>query len=130
MIASKKTPRPTDAEIDILAILWELGSATVRQVHERISQTKPTQYTTTLKLLQNMTAKGLVERDDTDRSHVYEPLVRREDLQRQLAKNLMNRLFGGSPRDLLMGALGGRASKEELAELKQFLKDYERGGKR
>src|SRR5262249_4146254 len=111
-------PKPTDAELDILAILWDLGPATVRQVHEVISQTKPSQYTTTLKLLQNMTGKKLVERDESDRSHIYRPLVQRKQLQRELATGLMNRLFGGSVRELLMGALGGRASKEEVAEIK------------
>jgi predicted transcriptional regulator len=129
-MSAASVPKPTEAEIDILSILWETGPATVRQVHERISQTKPSQYTTTLKLLQIMTGKGLVERDETDRSHVYKARVQRKQLQRQLATTLMNRVFGGSVRDLLVGALGGRASREELAELKQLLKEYEKGGKR
>ena len=131
MTKSKKLPKPTDSEYDILNILWDHGAATVRQVHDYLSQKKPSQYTTTLKLMQIMAEKGLVERDETDRSHVYKPVVGREQVQQELAAHLMNRVFGGSARSLLLGALGAkRASKKELAELRQLIDDHEKESKR
>jgi BlaI family penicillinase repressor len=124
-------PKPTDAEIAILNILWDYGPATVRQVHDYLAQTKPSQYTTTLKLMQIMAEKGLLERDEAERSHVYHPVIKREEVQQQMAAHLMDRVFGGSARSLLMGALGARrASKKELAELRQMLDEYEKGQKR
>src|SRR5215510_11956284 len=112
-------PQPTEGEFLILEILWDYGEATVRQVHERLSQTKPSQYTTTLKLMQIMAEKKLVERDESSRSHVYRPCIQREDVQRQVAEYLLYRVFGGSARNLMMGALGAKkTSKKELAELK------------
>jgi predicted transcriptional regulator len=122
-------PRPTDAEIEILNILWKTGPATVRRVHEEIVQTKPSQYTTTLKLMQIMAAKGLVDRDDSARSHVYRPAVPQEHAQRQMVGHLMERAFGGSLRSLVLGALGGRrATKKELAELRALIEEQENGG--
>lgn len=120
-------PKPTDAELEILTVLWSRGPSTVRDVHERIAARKPAQYTTVLKQLQVMADKGLVRRDETRRSHVYEPARSREWTQRQLAGDLLNRAFNGSARSLLMGALSARkASKKELAELRQLLDDYQR----
>jgi BlaI family penicillinase repressor len=120
--------RPTDAEIEILNVLWKTGPATVRQVHEEISKAKPSGYTTTLKLMQIMTVKGQLERDDSERSHVYRPAVPREDSQRELAKDLMHRAFTGSLRSLVLGALGGRrATKAELAELRALINEQEHG---
>jgi predicted transcriptional regulator len=128
---TKKPSLPTESELDILNILWDHGAATVRQVHDYLSKTKPSQYTTTLKLMQIMAEKGLVERDETDRSHVYTPRLTRETVQRQMAANLMNRVFGGSARSLLLGALEAkRASKKELADLRQLIDDHEKGNKR
>jgi predicted transcriptional regulator len=128
---STNSPKPTDAELDILNILWNYGAATVRQVHEHLAQIKPSQYTTTLKLMQIMAEKGLLERDETDRSHIYHTCFPRERVQRQLAAHLMDRVFGGSARNLLQGALDARkTSKKELAELRQILEDYEKGRKR
>lgn len=125
------TLKPTDAELDILNILWNDGPGTVRQVHELLAQTKPSQYTTTLKLMQIMAEKGLLERDETDRSHVYHTCLPRERVQRQMAGLLMDRVFGGSTRSLLQGALSAKkTSKKELAELRQILEDYEKGQKR
>lgn len=124
-------PRPTESELDILNIIWDRGPSTVRQVHDYLSQTKPSQYTTTLKLMQIMAEKGLLRRDETDRSHVYQAQHERGKVQQQLATHLMNRVFGGSAQELLVGALGGRrASKKELAELRQILADHEKGTKR
>jgi predicted transcriptional regulator len=118
--------RPTDAEIEILNVLWESGPATVRLVHETISRTKPSQYTTTLKLMQIMAAKGLLHRNESERSHVYDPAIPRERAQRQMAVDLMDRAFAGSLRSLVVGALGGRAAtREELAELRELIEEQE-----
>jgi BlaI family penicillinase repressor len=126
----KNNQRPTESELDILNILWNRGPATVRQVHEELSQIKPSQYTTTLKLMQIMADKGLLLRDETDRSHVYHPAVERTEAQQQMVAHLMDRAFGGSARDLLLGALGAkRTSKKELADLKRLIEDHEKGKK-
>ena len=121
-------PRPTDAELDILAVLWSRGPSTVREVHEALQARKPAQYTTILKLLQIMAEKGLVRRDEQQRAHVYQASRPREWTQRQLAGDLLQRAFGGSARALVMGALSARkASKSELAELRRLLDEYEEG---
>jgi BlaI family transcriptional regulator, penicillinase repressor len=127
----KKTPAPTNAELDILHVLWDHGTATVREVHEYLTRTKTAQYTTTLKQMQVMTEKGLLKRDDSERSHIYRPAITREQVQRQTAHHVLHRVFRGSAKTLLMEALGAQpASKEELADLKQLLADYEKGRKR
>jgi BlaI family penicillinase repressor len=121
-------PKPTDAELEILTVLWSRGPSTVRDVHEIIAGRKPTQYTTVLKQLQVMSEKGLVRRDEKQRSHVYEPARPREWTQRQLAGDLLNRAFEGSAKGLLLGALSARkASKKELAELRTLLDEYQKG---
>jgi len=121
-------PRPTDAELEILTVLWSRGAATVRAVHEAIVRRKPTQYTTVLKMLQIMAEKGLVRRDEKQRAHVYSASRPAEWTQRQLAGDLLQRAFGGSAKSLILGALSShRASRAELAELRQFLDDYEKG---
>ena len=123
-------PRPTDAELEILNVLWERGASTVRDVHEAIAQRKPTQYTTVLKMLQIMSEKRLVRRDETQRAHIYEAAQPREWTQQQLAGDLLQRAFNGSAKSMLLGALSSRrASKQELAELRRFLDEYERGSK-
>ena len=123
-------PRPTDAELDILTVLWGRGPSTVREVHEEIAQRKPMQYTTVLKMLQIMAEKGLVRRDEKERAHVYQASQPREWTQRQLAGDLLQRAFAGSAKSLLMGALSARkTSKAELAELRKMLEEYERGAK-
>ena len=115
-------PKPTDTELTILRVLWERGPSTVRQVHEALSDRKPTAYTTTLKLLQIMTEKGLVKRDETDRSHVYQSRLNEEQTQRQLVRDLLERAFGGSSMKLVMQALSTRrASPAELAEIRKLL---------
>ena len=116
-------PRPTDAELAILRVLWERGPSTVRQVHEvlvvRVGQTA---YTTALKLLQIMTEKGLVRRDDTDRTHVFTPRLSEEQTQRQLVRDLLDRAFGGSASKLVMQALNARrATPEELGEIRKLI---------
>jgi BlaI family transcriptional regulator, penicillinase repressor len=122
----KTNTRPTDAEIEILNVLWKTGPATVRSVHEEVSKAKPSQYTTTLKLMQIMAGKGLLDRDDSERSHVYRPAVPQEHAQSQMATDLMERAFSGSLRSLVVGALGGRrATKKELAELRALIEEQE-----
>jgi len=121
-------PKPTDAELEILTVLWSRGPSTVRDVHEVIASRKPAQYTTVLKQLQVMAEKGLVRRDETQRSHVYEPARSREWTQKQLAGDLLHRAFDGSARNLLLGALSARkASKKELDELHKLLDEYQKG---
>jgi BlaI family penicillinase repressor len=125
---AEQSPRPTDAELEILTVLWSRGPSTVRDVHEVIVARKPTQYTTVLKTLQIMADKGLVRRNEKQRAHIYEAAQPREFTQRQLAGDLLQRAFNGSAGSLLMGALSARkASKKELAELRRLLDEYEKG---
>jgi BlaI family penicillinase repressor len=120
-------PRPTDAELEILTVLWSRGPSTVRDVHEIITLRRRGQYTTVLKQLQVMAEKGLVRRDESQRSHVYAPARPREWTQRQLAGDLLNRAFDGSAKSLLVGALSAlKASKKELAELHSLLDKYQK----
>jgi predicted transcriptional regulator len=129
MTKTPDLPRPTDAELEILTVLWARGPTTVREVHETLQLRKPAQYTTVLKLMQIMAEKGLVRRNEEQRAHVYEAARPREWTQRQLAGDLLQRAFGGSAKGLMMGALSAkRASKEELKELRRLLDEYE-GGK-
>ena len=126
----EELPKPTEAELEILTVLWSRGPSTVREVHEVIAARKPTQYTTILKLLQIMAEKGLVLRNEKQRAHVYEPAKPREWTQQQLAGDLLQRGFDGSARTLMMGALSARkATKEELAELRKLLEEYEKGAR-
>jgi predicted transcriptional regulator len=122
-------PRPTDAELEILTVLWSRGASTVREVHEALQGRKASQYTTVLKMLQIMAEKGLVRRDEKQRAHVYQASRPREWTQSQLAGDLLQRAFGGSARGLMLGALSAKkATKAELAELRKLLDEYE-GGK-
>jgi BlaI family penicillinase repressor len=119
--------KPTDAELEILTVLWSRGPSTVRDVHEIIASRKPTQYTTVLKQLQVMADKGLVLRDETQRSHVYKHARPREWTQQQLAGDLLKRAFDGSAKGLLVGALSARrASRRELEELRRLLDEYQK----
>lgn len=121
------TPRPTDAELEILTVLWSRGPSTVRDVHETIQKLRGAQYTTVLKLLQIMAEKGLVRRDEAQRAHVYQAAKPREWTQRQLAGDLLRRAFQGSARSLMMGALSGRkVSRQELTELRKLLDEHEK----
>jgi predicted transcriptional regulator len=118
--------RPTDAELEILTVLWSRGPCTVREVHETITKRRPAQYTTMLKLLQIMTEKGLVQRNEQQRAHVYQAARSREWTQRQLAGDLIQRAFGGSAKSLVLGVLSARkTSKRELAEIRKLLDEYQ-----
>jgi predicted transcriptional regulator len=121
-------PRPTDAELSILRILWDRGPSTVRQVHDVLARDRQAAYTTALKLLQIMTEKGLVERDERDRTHVYRARCGEEQTQRQLVRDLADRAFGGSAMKLVMQALATkRASPEELRDIRKAI-DQARAG--
>lgn len=119
-------PKPTAAELEILGVLWQTGPATVRQVHEVLAERKGAGYTTVLKLMQIMAEKGLVEREESGRAHIYRPVLRKEDTQGQLLDDLLERVFGGSAAQLVVRALSERrASKEELAEIRRMLDEVE-----
>src|SRR6266581_4088026 len=114
---------PTAAELDILAALWKLGLATVREVHQELG--KDNAYTTTLKQMQLMTEKGLLIRAERFGSHVYESSVPKEQTQQEIAGDLLKRAFGGSAKSLVMGALSAQpASHEELAEIRRMLSTF------
>jgi len=124
MSGSPNTPRPTDAELAILTVLWSNGPSTVRQV--QVALPNGTGYTTALKLLQIMAAKGLVQRDESSRAHVYSPRQSEEDTQEQLVSDLLSRAFGGSASALVLRALSGRrASREELESIRALLDSLE-----
>ncbi|MDJ0656349.1 MAG: BlaI/MecI/CopY family transcriptional regulator [Xanthomonadales bacterium] len=120
-------PRPTEAELSILSILWERGACTVRDVHEVLSKRENTGYTTALKLLQVMHAKGLVERDDSQRAHIYKPAMSKDFTQTQFVTDIVQRVFDGSPSQLVLHALGTsrRATSEELAQIRHMLDELE-----
>jgi predicted transcriptional regulator len=121
------TPKPTASELEILQVLWERGPSTVREVHEALSAKKPIGYTSVLKLMQIMTTKGTVRRNEEQRAHVYEAVQPAEKTKRQLAMDVLQRVFDGSASDLMMHALAGRkASKEEIEEMRRLLSEYER----
>ena len=117
---------PTAAELDILAVLWKLGMATVREVHDELG--KDNVYTTTLKQMQLMTEKGLLIRGERFGSHVYEASVPKEQTQQQIAGDLLKRVFGGSAQSLVMGALAAQpASREELDQIRAMLETFIKG---
>jgi predicted transcriptional regulator len=129
-MAQRPAPRPTDAELAILSVLWDEGPSTVREVHDALSATQDSGYTTVLKMLQIMTDKGLVVRDETNRAHVYSARLSQQKTQGQLLTDLMERAFGGSPARLVMQALSNRkASPEELTAIRNILNEMEEEAK-
>ena len=121
-MATIKTIKPTESELEILQILWKKGNASVREVHEELLVTKEAGYTTTLKLMQIMHEKGLVKRDDSIKTHIYQAAVSKEKTQKHLLNKMIDTLFGGSPGELVMQALGNhKASAEELDEIQKML---------
>jgi len=128
---NKRIPRPTDAELEILQVLWQRGPSTVREVQEELIQNRQTGYTTVLKLMQIMTEKGLVERDQTQRAHVYRACMPQDLTQRQLIGDLLEKAFEGSAAKLVMQALEAKkASSDDLSEIRKLLDEYERTGRR
>jgi predicted transcriptional regulator len=121
-MVERQPPRPTDAELAILTVLWERGPSTVRDVHDELNRHTVTGYTTVLKLLQIMTEKGLVVRDEAQRAHIYESRYSEQKTQRQLLSDLVDRAFGGSAAKLVMQALSGRkANPDELNLIRDLL---------
>lgn len=123
-------PRPTDAELEILRVLWLRGRSTVREVQDSLNDNKPTGYTTVLKMLQIMTEKGLVQRDEEQRAHVYQAKLAQAQTQQQLVGDLLDRAFDGSASSLVMQALATKkTSAEELTKIRKMLDEFERGGR-
>jgi len=120
-------PRPTEAELEILQVLWEHGTCTVRDVHEVLHRRGGTGYTTALKMLQIMHDKGLVERDESQRAHVYRAVVSKERTQKKFLADMLQRVFDGSPSHLVLQALGDhKASRAELQEIRTLLNRLDR----
>ena len=127
---NKISVKPTDAELEILRILWESGPSTVRFVNEKQNEKKEVGYTTTLKIMQIMTEKKILERDASQRSHVYTTRLKETEIQNQLLDRLLETVFGGSASKLVMQALGReRASKDELKKIRNMLDKLEEAGK-
>jgi BlaI family transcriptional regulator, penicillinase repressor len=121
------TSKPTASELEILQVLWERGPSTVREVHDALSAKRPIGYTSVLKLMQIMHAKGTLQRNEQQRAHVYAVMQPAEKTKRQFALDMLQRVFDGSASDLMMHALSGRkASKKEIEELRRMLTEYER----
>lgn len=121
-MADTKTTKPTESELDILRILWDKETATVRDVHEILSLHKDSGYTTTLKLMQIMYEKGIVTRDDSSKVHIYKAAISEKNTQQQFLGKMIDTLFGGSSTKLVMQALGNhKASKEELQEIELLI---------
>ena len=125
-----KLGKPTDAELAILSVLWKRGPSTVRQVQEQLESVRGTGYTTTLKLMQIMLGKGFLKRDDTTHAHIYRATATRGKTQKQLVGQLLDQIFDGSAQQLVMQALSSKkSSPQELAEIRNFLDDLEKGTK-
>jgi len=123
-MSNTKYIKPTESELEILQVLWTKGIATVREVHEELAKSKDVGYTTTLKLMQIMHEKGLVRRDDSMRTHIYQAAVNKERTQKHLLTKMIDSLFGGSPTQLVIQALGNgdhKASPEELEKIQALL---------
>ena len=121
-----KQTKPTDAELEILNIIWEKGEQTVREIHDELAKTKDAGYTTTLKLMQIMFEKGLLHRDATSKTHIYKAAVTRDKTQGQIVKRMIDTVFNGSAMDLVMQALGNhKASEAELDQIRDYLQALE-----
>jgi BlaI family penicillinase repressor len=122
IMLKNKIIKPTEGELEILSVLWDKSSATVREVHDELCKTKEAGYTTTLKLMQIMFEKGLVTRDTSSKTHIYKPAVTREKTQKQFVNKMINSLFAGSSAELVMHALGGhQASNDELEKIQTLI---------
>lgn len=127
-MAKRNLPRPTDAELEILNVIFRRGPSTVREVYEEINHVKPSGYTTVLKTMQIMADKGLLTRDESARAHLYKTSVSQEETQQQLVGDLLHRAFEGSASNLVMRALASKkTSREELNQIKAMLKELEEG---
>ncbi len=125
-MGKSKSPRPTDAELEILRVLWDRGPSTVREVHDKLNRSREIGYTTVLKLMQIMTEKQLLSRDESQRSHIYKPRREQGQTQQQLVADLLNRAYGGAAEKLVMQALQVKqVSADELARIRQLLDELE-----
>ena len=125
-MAKANLPLPTDAELEILRVLWKRGPSTVREVFEELKEAKPVGYTTVLKFMQIMAEKGLVRRNEEHRTHIYSSMAPRESTQRQMVSDLLNRAFGGSATQLVMQALSAkRATPGEIDQIRRLLDEYQ-----
>lgn len=123
---TNKKYQPTESELEILQVLWDKGSATVREVHEVLEKTRGIGYTTTLKTMQIMTEKALLGRDTSLRTHVYSPVISRETAEKQFLKKMINGLYNGSTSRMVIGALGQKKlSNKELQEIQEYLRQFE-----
>lgn len=129
--SQQSAPKPTDAEVEILSVLWQRGPSSVRDVHDAIGANgRPVGYTTILKQMQMMFEKGLLSRDESQRAHVYSAAFGQEQTQRQLVGDLLDKAFAGSAMSLVMQALATkRASAEELSQIRELLDEQERGNR-
>jgi BlaI family transcriptional regulator, penicillinase repressor len=129
-MAKNQIPKPTDSELEILQILWQYGASTVKTVNEKLNMKKETGYTTTLKMLQIMFEKNLVERNDNERSHVFSAAIDQKEIQKALVDKIMETAFSGSAANLVMQALGNsKPTKEELLKIKELLNQIEKDQK-
>ena len=123
MAKTHAVPKPTAAELNLLRVIWPLGAATVKQVHEAAQKERPEMtYATVLRLMQIMHGKGLLIRDDSQRSHIYAPAHAQESLRTGLLKDLIHKAFAGSGKDLVMAALSGHVTRKEREEIKKLLR--------
>jgi BlaI family penicillinase repressor len=121
-----KLSKPTDSELEILNILWQRGTATVREVHEELAKTKDAGYTTSLKLMQIMFEKGLLTRDASSKTHIYQAAVSKEQTQGQIVKRMIDTVFSGSAMQMVMQALGNHnTNSDELAKIREYLEEME-----
>lgn len=119
--------KPTEAELDVLAILWQNGASSVREVHDRLNEQREVVYTTTLKTMQVMTERGLLKRDTSSKVHIYEAAIQPEMLQEDMVDKVVNTLFAGSSLNLVLHALGSKpTSREDLDQIKQLIKNLEK----
>jgi BlaI family penicillinase repressor len=122
----EKIPKPTESELEVLQVLWNSGPGTVRFVNDKLSEKKNVGYTTTLKIMQLMVEKGLLKRDENQRSHLYSAAVKEKDTQRLLLDRFLETAFGGSAMKLVMQALGNhKTTKEEISRIREFLDNIE-----
>lgn len=127
-MAKKQLTKPTDSELEILQILWKNGASTVKSVNEILNEKKEVGYTTTLKLMQIMNEKGLVQRNEDERSHIYSAVINQNDIQKVLLDKLLETAFSGSAANLVMQALGNsNTSKDDLKKIREYLNKIERG---